>query len=326
MTAAHGIRLERPGGAETLQYQTLKVGEPKAGELLVRHTAIGLNFIDTYHRSGLYPLPLPGGLGLEAAGVVEAVGAGVTGYTAGDRIGYCWGPPGAYQTHRTIAADMVVPLPAGISNELAAAAMLKGCTVEFLVERCAKVQAGQWVLVHAAAGGVGLIACQWLKAIGARAIGTVSTEAKAELARANGAEAVIRYDHEDVAKRVRELTGGEGCAVVLDGVGQATFEASLKSTARRGLIASYGNASGPVMPFEPLLLGRHGSLFLTRPSLFDYYVSAEEKRAGAARLFAMIESGAVHVRIDQRFPLKDAAEAHRAIESRATTGSTVLLP
>lgn len=320
------IRFHETGGADVLRWEEVDVPAPGPGELLIRHTAVGLNYIDTYHRSGLYPVPTPSGLGLEAAGVVEAVGDGVDGFAPGGRIGYCWGPIGAYSERRTIPAAMVVPLPDAVTDEVAAAAMLKGLTAEYLIERCARVQPGQWVLNHAAAGGVGLIASQWLKAIGARAIGTAGSAAKAELALEHGCEAVIRYDEEDVAARVRELTGGEGVAAVFDGVGAATFEGSIASLATRGMMVSYGNASGPVPPIEPLKLGAGGggSLFLTRPSLFAYYRTAEERRRGAARLFGLIGDGSVKVRVDQRFALKDAAEAHRALEARRTTGSTVL--
>ncbi len=327
MSGGGGIRFARTGGPEVLEYRALEdAGPPGDNEVRIRQTAIGLNFIDTYHRSGLYPVPLPSGLGLEAAGTIEAVGGRVAHLRAGDRVAYCWGPIGAYATHRTIGADMVVKLPDGASDDVAAAVMLKGLTAEFLIERCAKVQPGWTVLLHAAAGGVGLIAAQWLAAIGATVIGTVGSEAKAELARTHGCAHVLRTDADDIAARVREITGGAGVPVVLDGVGAATFEASLASLARRGMLVSYGNASGPVPPLELARLARMGSLFVTRPTLFDYYMSRSEKEAGAARLFALIAAGSIKVRIDQRYPLQDAARAHTDLEERRTTGSTLLIP
>lgn len=323
---ARVARFERTGGPGVIEWRDEEVGAPGPGEVLVRHRAIGLNFIDTYYRSGLYPTEMPGRLGMEAAGVVEAVGDGVAMLAPGDRIGYAGGPIGAYATHRRIAADQVVKLPDAIDDATAAAAMLKGFTAECLVERCAKVRAGDAVLVHAAAGGVGLLLVQWLKAIGAFVIGTAGSAAKAELAQAHGCDHVLLYDQEDVAARVRALTGGDGVRTVFDGVGRATFTASLDSLGRRGLLVSYGNASGPVGAFELLMLARKGSLFVTRPAMFDYYATAEERSAGAARLFEMIESGKVKVRIDQSYPLEDAPRAHADLEARRTTGSTVLLP
>lgn len=299
---------------------------PGPGEVRLRHTAVGLNFIDTYHRSGLYPVALPSGLGLEAAGVIEAVGANVERLRIGDRVAYCWGPIGAYASARTMPADMVVKLPDTITDEIAAAAMLKGLTAGFLIEACARVQPGWTVLLHAAAGGVGLIAAQWLHAIGATVIGTVGSQAKVKVARAHGCAHVLRSDTEDIAACVREITGGIGVPVVLDGVGAATFEVSLKSLARRGLMVSFGNASGPVPPFELGRLSRMGSLFVTRPTLFDYSVTRAEREASAARLFTLIEEGKIVVRIDQRYPLAQAARAHADLEARRTTGSTLLLP
>jgi len=326
-TAEGGIRFARTGGPEVLAWEAYDdAGTPGDNEVRIRQTAIGLNFIDTYHRSGLYPVPLPSGIGLEAAGEIEAVGEGVEHLRAGDRVGYCWGPIGAYATHRTIGADMVVKLPNGVSDEVAAAAMLKGLTAEFLIERCAKVQPGWTVLLHAAAGGVGLIAAQWLAAIGATVIGTVGSGAKAELARTHGCAHVLRRDADDIAARVREITGGAGVPVVLDGVGAATFEASLACLARRGLLVSYGNASGAVPPFELGRLARMGSQFVTRPTLFDYYATRSEKEAGAVRLFGLIADGSIKIRIDQTYPLQDAARAHIDLEASRTTGSTVLIP
>lgn len=327
MVTARVGTIERPGGPEAIGWRDVELnGEPANDELLIRQTAVGLNYIDTYHRSGLYPLAMPSGLGLEAAGVVEWVGEGVHGFGIGDRVAYFAPKPGAYATHRLIGTQNVVKLPQDIDDRTAAAALLKGCTAEFLVERCAQVRAGETVLVHAAAGGVGLLLVQWLKAIGARVIGTTSRADKAELARAHGCDEVILYTQEGVAPRVRELTGGHGVRVVIDGVGKATFEASLDSLAPRGLLVSYGNASGPVSDVDLGILARKGSLFVTRPTLFHYYATREEVEAGTRRLFELIRSEQVKVRIDQTYPLEQAAQAHRDLESRATTGSTVLLP
>ena len=326
MSEPFAFVLRRTGGPEVLEAERIEMPRPGPGKVVVRHEAIGLNFIDTYHRSGLYPLPMPSGLGGEAAGVVEAVGEGVTGFEAGDRIGYFTGPPGAYATHREVDPDRLVKLPDSIDAETAAAAMLKGCTVEYLVERCARVQAGESVLVHAAAGGVGSILVPWLKAIGARVIAHSGDSRKAALATEAGADESLCVAMDDLAAEVRRLTGGKGVPVVFDGVGKASWAASLASTARRGLLVTYGNASGPVPPFTALDLLKAGSIFVTRPTLGDYCATPEEMRASAARLFEMIEQGKVPVRIGARFPLADAAEAHRAIESRATTGSTILIP
>lgn len=323
-----GYRLviRRPGGPEVIEKEAIGRPTPGAGEILVRHEAIGLNFIDTYHRSGLYPLSLPSGLGGEAAGVVEAMGEGVDGFREGDRIGYFSGSIGAYATHRLLSAERAVRIPNGVSAEIAAAAMLKGCTAEMLIERCARVRAGETVLVHAAAGGVGSLLVPWLKAIGAIVIAHAGSSEKAEQAAALGADHPLSCPMEELAGAVRALTGSIGVAAVLDGVGAASWAASLGSVARRGLVVTYGNASGPVPPFTALDLLRAGSVFVTRPSLFDYVSTPGEMRASAARLFEMIESGAVPVRIGARYPLSEAAEAHRALEARATTGSTVLLP
>jgi NADPH2:quinone reductase len=318
--------LRRTGGPEVLEAEPIDLPRPGAGKVIVRHEAVGLNFIDTYHRSGLYPLPMPTGLGTEAAGVVEAVGEGVTGFRDGDRVGYFTGAPGAYATHREIDTAKLVKLPDSVDAETAAATMLKGCTVEYLVERCARIQAGEWVLVHAAAGGVGSILVPWLKALGARVIAHSGDSRKAALASELGADHSLCVPMEALAAEVRQLTDGKGVPVIFDGVGAASWAASLASTARRGLLVTYGNASGPAPPFTALDLLRAGSIFVTRPTLGDYCATPEEMRASAARLFEMIEQGKVPVRIGARFPLKDAAEAHRAIESRATTGSTVLIP
>ncbi|MEP9361058.1 quinone oxidoreductase [Sphingomonas sp. KR3-1] len=317
--------IEATGGPEVIQWADVELPPPGPGEVRMRNRAVGLNFIDTYHRSGLYPVPLPSGLGGEAAGVVEAVGEGVNGFAVGDRVA-TFGPGlGAYATARNVPAKTLFALPNDISDETAAAVLLKGCTAEFLIERCARVQPGWTVLVHAAAGGVGQIAVRWLKDIGATVIGTVGHRDKVALAEAAGAAHVLLSREEDVAARVKEITGGAGVPVVLDGVGKATWEASLASCARRGLILSYGNASGPVEGVNLATLNAHGSLFVTRPKLFDYYVTPEERAAGIARLFAMLEKGAVTAEIGQRFALEDAAEAHRALEAGKTTGSTVLV-
>jgi len=326
MTDAYAFTLTRTGGPEVLEAARIAVPSPGENEVLVRHEAVGLNFIETYHRSGLYPVPLPSGLGTEAAGVVEAVGEGVTGFREGNRVGYFTGPLGSYATHRVIHQDRLVKLPEGISAEQAAAAMLKGCTAEYLVERCATIKAGDAVLVHAAAGGVGSILVPWLKHLGAIVIAHSGDSRKAALAKEAGADHSLCYPLEELAAEVRTLTGGKGVPVVLDGVGGASWAASLGSVARRGLIVTYGNASGPVPPFTALDLLSAGSVFVTRPTLADYAVTAEEMRASAARLFELVERGIVPVTIGARFPLLQAAEAHRAIESRATTGSTVLIP
>ncbi|MEM6584839.1 MAG: quinone oxidoreductase, partial [Pseudomonadota bacterium] len=283
-------------------------------------------FIDTYHRSGLYPVELPTGLGLEAAGRIAAVGEGVTDFAQGDRIAYLGPALGAYATHRVMPAAGLFKVPDTISDEVAAAAILKAATTEALVERCAKVQAGDTVVVHAAAGGVGLIMVQWLKAIGAKVIGTVSTPAKAELAREAGADEIVLYSEEDVGPRVRQLTAREGVPVVFDGVGRATFEASLDCLAPRGLLVSFGNASGAVDGVNLGILAQKGSLFVTRPTLFHYYTTPEERASGMARVWDMIESGKITIKVGQSYALKDAAKAHSDLEARATTGSTVLIP
>ncbi|MET1110829.1 MAG: quinone oxidoreductase [Allosphingosinicella sp.] len=326
MTDPYAFILRKTGGPEVLEAEHIDVPRPGPGEVLVRNEAVGLNFIDTYHRSGLYALPLPSGLGGEGAGVVEAVGEGVSGFREGYRVGYFTGPLGAYATHRTIAADRLVKLPDAIASETAAAAMLKGCTAEYLVERCARVEAGQTVLVHAAAGGMGSILVPWLKAIGATVIAHSGDSRKAALAGELGADHSLCCPMDELAAEVRALTGGRGVPIVLDGVGEASWKASLGSVARRGLLVTYGNASGPVPAFTALDLLGAGSIFVTRPTLADYCKSAEEMAASAGRLFEMIGKGAVTIRIGVTFPLLEAADAHRAIESRATTGSTVLLP
>jgi NADPH2:quinone reductase len=318
--------IDRTGGPEVIQWRDEQLLPPAKGEVRMRHHAVGLNYIDTYHRSGLYPIELPGKLGSEAAGVVEAVGEGVTDFKVGDRVGVFGPARGAYATARNVAADLLVPLPEHVDDRTAAAILLKGATTAFLIEECAKVQPGWTVLVHAAAGGVGHLAVGWLKAIGATVIATVGSEAKADKARAAGADHVILNRQEDVAARVREITGGAGVPVVLDGVGKATWEASLDSTARRGLVVSFGNASGAVDGVNLGILAAKGSLFVTRPTLFDYAVTPQEKRSLMARVFAMLEKGAITPEIGQSFALTDVAEAHRAIEAGDTVGSTVLIP
>jgi NADPH2:quinone reductase len=318
--------LRETGGPEVLEFEHIDLPQPGPGQVLVRNEAVGLNFIDTYHRSGLYKLPLPSGLGNEGAGVVEAVGEGVTEFKAGQRVGYFTGPLGAYATHRLVDSDRLVHLSDWLSAEDAAATMLKGCTVEYLVERCASIVAGEPVLVHAAAGGVGSILVPWLKAIGAVVIAHTGDSRKAALAKESGADHSLCCPMDDLAAEVRALTGGKGVPVVLDGVGAASWSASIASVAKRGLVVTYGNASGAVPPFTALDLLAAGSIFVTRPTLADYCPNAEETRKSAARLFEMIERKCVPVRIGARFPLLEAAEAHRAIESRATTGSTILIP
>jgi NADPH2:quinone reductase len=318
--------IEKQGGPEVIDWRDVTLGAPDTGQVLVRQTAVGLNYIDTYHRDGTYPIKLPGGLGVEAAGEVVAVGAHVHGLQPGDRVA-TFGPQlGAYASARIVPAASLFKLPASIDDETAAAALLKACTVEALVERCARVEAGWPVLVHAAAGGVGLILVQWLKAIGATVIGTVSTDAKADAAREAGADHVIRYRQEDVAAHVREITDGQGVPVTFDGIGMATWEVSLNATARRGLIVSYGNAGGPVTGVNLGVLAQHGSQFVTRPTLFDYYLDPGERAAGADRVFEMIESGAVKVTVGQRYGLQDAARAHADLQAGRTTGSSVLIP
>lgn len=318
------IQFSRTGGPEVLEAVEVDVPSPAAGQILVRHAAVGLNYIDTYHRSGLYPLKLPSSIGLEAAGTVEAIGEGVTRFKVGDRVAYN-GTMGAYAEAAVVPADRAVKVPEGVSLETAAAALLKGMTAEFLVRRCFHVKHGDTVLIHAAAGGVGQILVQWCKALGATVIATVGSESKASIARDLGADHVIDYSHEDVAARVTELTGGKGVAVVYDGVGKDTWAASLKSLARRGVMVTFGNASGPVPPFAPLELSAK-SLSVTRPRLFDYIATTEELDESAQALFAVLGSGAVKIDIGQTFPLSEARAAHEALEGRRTTGATLLVP
>ncbi len=322
---AKAIRFHTTGGPEVLRLEEVAAGDPGPGEARVRHAAIGVNFVDIYHRTGLYPLPLPSGIGVEGAGIVEAVGANVAHVRAGDRVAYM-ATPGSYAEARVLPADRLVKLPKEIDDRTAAGMMLKGLTVHSLVRRTHPVRAGETVLVHAAAGGVGLIMVQWLKALGATVIGTVGSDAKAERARRAGADHVVVYTREEFPKRVRELTGGAGVPVVYDSVGKATFEGSLDSLAPLGLLVSFGNASGSVPPFDLGVLGRKGSLFLTRPTVYTYVARRDDLERGAAELFDVVRAGKVKIEVSRTLPLAEAAEAQRALAARETTGSLVLLP
>jgi NADPH:quinone reductase len=320
------IRIEQTGGPEVMQLVDVDLPPPGPGEVRIRQTAIGLNFIDTYHRNGLYPVKLPAGLGLEAAGVVEETGEGVTHLKQGDRVAYGNGPIGAYAQARNAPANRVSKIPEGISDETAAAMMLKGMTVRYLLRETYKVASGDTILLHAAAGGVGLIACQWAKALGATVIGTAGSEEKAELARAHGCDHVILYNSEDVPARVRELTGGKGVPVVYDGVGKDTLMVSLDSLQPRGLLVSFGNASGPVDGFNVGLLAAKGSLYVTRPTLATYVAKDEDLQANANDLFDVVKSGKVKIEVNQSYPLAETVQAHKDLEARKTTGSTILVP
>ncbi len=320
------IRFHQTGGPDVLQLETIALPPPAAGEVRIRHTAIGLNYIDTYHRSGLYALPLPSGIGLEAAGVVEDVGQGVTTLKAGDRVAYGTGAPGAYSQARNYPANRLIKLPDTIADETAAGMMLKGMTARYLLRATYVVKAGDTILMHAAAGGVGLILTQWAKALGARVIGTVGSAAKVEIAKQHGCDVVINSSDEDVVKRVREETGGKGVPVVYDGVGQATLTTSLDCLQPRGLLVSFGNASGPVKNFDLGALAAKGSLYVTRPTLVSYTATDEDFRTTAQDVVDIIASGKVKVRVNQKYALADAAQAHRDIEARKTTGTTVLVP
>jgi NADPH2:quinone reductase len=319
------VQAREAGGPEVLEVVDIPVPTPKPGQIVVRHEAVGLNFIDTYQRSGLYPVKFPAVLGQEAAGVVEAVGEGVDRFRVGDKVAYA-GQTGAYAEAAAIPAARAVKVPAGVSSEMAAACLLKGMTAEFLLRRCYPVKAGQTILTHAAAGGVGTILVQWAKALGVTVIGTVGSEEKAALARAHGCDHVILYRSEDFVARVKEITGGKGVPVVYDSVGKDTFEMSLASLARRGMFVSFGNASGAVPPFSPLRLSQGGSLFMTRPTMGDYTATPEELDESASALFAVIASGQVKIEIGQRFALKDTRAAHEALQGRETIGATVLVP
>lgn len=321
------IRIHEHDGPEVLRWEEVEVGEPGPGQLRVRHGAVGLNYIDVYHRTGLYPLPsLPWTLGMEGAGQVEAVGEGVTEFKPGDRIAYASPPVGAYAEVRLIPADRVVALPDAIDDRTAAAMMLQGMTAQYLLRRTYRVQPGDAILLHAAAGGVGLIASQWARHLGATVIGTVGSEEKAELARAHGCHHTILYNRENFVERVREITGGQGVAVVYDSVGKDTFMGSLDCLRPLGMMVSFGNASGPVPPFEPGILAAKGSLFFTRPTLMTYTSQRADLLASAAELFEVVSSGAVKIEVRQTYPLAETARAHRDLEARKTTGSTVLLP
>lgn len=324
---AHAVRIHETGGPEVMCWEEVAVGAPGPGEVRLRHVAVGLNFADTYFRTGLYPMPLPAGMGVEAAGVVESVGAGVTNVAPGDRVTYTGflNTLGAYSTERLIPAAPLIKLPDGIDCESAAAMTMRGLTSAYLLRRIWPLQAGETILVHAAAGGVGLILCQWAKLLGLTVIGTVSTEEKAAIARAHGCDHIVYYTREDVAKRVRELTGGVGVSVVYDSVGKDTFMASLDSLKRRGLLVCVGTTSGKVPPFDPQILAMKGSLYVTRSALADYIADPAEKAALADEVFGHVAAGRIRIEINQRYALQDAAQAHRDLESRKTTGSSVFV-
>jgi NADPH2:quinone reductase len=320
------IRFHQTGGPEVLKLDDVDVGAPEAHQILVRHTAIGLNYIDTYHRSGLYPLPLPSMIGMEAAGVVIATGPDVNDIKSGDRIAYACPPPGSYCEERLIDSDKVVVIPPGVSDDAAAAMMLKGLTAQYLVRQIHKVSSGDTILIHAAAGGVGLIVCQWAKALGATVIGTVSTEEKAVLARSNGCDHTILYTKEDFLERVLDITDGAKLPVVFDSIGKDTFEKSLDCLRPLGKMVSFGQASGPIPPVDLGVFAQKGSLFFTRPTLFNYADTASNLRAMSEDLFRVVASGEVKIQIDQKFALSEARAAHEALESRKTTASTILIP
>ena len=320
---AKGIRFYETGGPEVMQWESLEVGAPGPGEVRVRHAAVGLNFADTYFRSGLYPAPLPAGMGVEAAGVVEAVGAGVTDFVEGDRVTYTGSPLGAYSTERVMSADHLIKLPDAIAFETAAAMTMRGLTSAYLLRRIASLQPGDTVLLHAAAGGVGLIFTQWASLLGIKVIGSVSTDAKADVAHAHGCEHTIVYTREDVATRVRELTDGAGVPVVFDSIGQTTFQTSIDSLARRGLLVCFGTASGQVPPINAMELAMKGSLYVTRPALADYIADKDERAALAGELFDHVGSGRIDVEINQRYTLDDAVRAHQDLESGRSIGSSV---
>jgi NADPH2:quinone reductase len=319
---ANAIRIHETGGPEVLTWEEVEVGEPGPGQVRLRHEAVGLNYIDVYHRTGLYPQPLPFIPGVEGAGVVEAVGDGVSGLRPGDRVAYA-GPIGGYAEERLIAADRLVKLPDSISSELAAAMMLQGMTAHILLRKVHRVEPGEMILIHAAAGGVGLIVCQWAKALGATVIGTVGSDQKAELARAHGCDHPIIYTRQDFATEVARITDGAKLPVVYDSVGKDTFAKSLDCLARHGLMVSFGNSSGPVDPFPTTVLAQKGSLFLTRPTLYDYIAARSDLETAARELFEVVTTGGVKIEVKQRYALEDAAEAHRALEARKTTGSTI---
>lgn len=320
------IRIHEHGGPEVLNFETVELPEPAAGEARIRHTAVGLNFIDVYHRNGLYPVDLPSGVGSEAAGIVEAIGDGVRGVRPGDRVVYTGRPADAYSEARNYPAERLVPIPEGVTDEAAAATFLKGLTAWYLLRRSYRVRKGDPILLLAAAGGVGSLVSQWANHLGATVIGIVGSDEKAELARAQGCHHVIMADHPDSAAAVRELTNGEGVAAVYDSVGRDTFWSSLDSLRPHGIMVSFGNASGPVEPVAPAELAKRHSLYLTRPILFDFIDTREHLLEAAGELFPLIAAGVLRVRINQRYALKDAAQAHRDLEARKTTGSTILVP
>jgi NADPH2:quinone reductase len=322
----NAIRFHKNGGPEVLQWESVEVGDPGAGEARVRHTAIGVNYIDTYHRSGLYKLALPSGLGTEGAGIVEAVGTGVTDVRTGDRVAYSGGPLGAYSEARVMPADRLVKLPDGVSDRMAATLMLKGLTVQYLFRQTFPLKGGETILFHAAAGGIGLIACQWARALGVTMIGTVGSDEKAALAKTNGCTHTIVYTRENFVERVKQLTAGKGVPVVYDGVGKDTFPASLDCLSPRGMFVSFGNASGPIAAFDILLLSQKGSLYATRPTLATYTASRAAMLAMCEDMFSLVRAGKLGSEPRQTYALKDAAQAHRDLESRRTTGATVLLP
>ena len=323
---AKAVRFHKTGGPEVLVLEDVAVGDPGPGQARIRHTAIGVNFLDTYQRSGLYPIALPSGTGNEGAGIVEAVGAGVSSVKPGDRVAYTGAPPGSYADTRLYPADRLVKIPDGISEEQAAAIMLKGMTAQYLIHRTYAVKPGDTVLFHAAAGGVGLIACQWLKALGVTVIGTVGTDEKAALAKAHGCAHTIVYTRENFVERVKEITGGKGVPVVYDSVGKTTWEGSLDCLRPRGLMVSFGNASGAVPPVNLGILSQKGSLYVTRPTLVTYIASRAELEETAKSLFDVVKSGKVKIEITSRYKLADAAQAHRDLEARKTTGSVILVP
>ncbi|WP_454712845.1 quinone oxidoreductase family protein [Cupriavidus nantongensis] len=324
---ANVVRMYETGGPEVLRYEQMEVGDPGPGQVRIRHVAVGLNYADTYFRNGTYPVPLPSGMGVEAAGVVVSVGRGVTNVAAGDRVTYTGfvNTLGAYSTERLVPAAPLIRLPESIAFETAAAMTMRGLTSAYLMRRIYSFSQGDTILLHAAAGGVGLIVSQWAKLLGLTVIGTVSTEAKAEVARAHGCDHIIQYTREDVARRVRELTDGAGVSVVFDSVGKTTFMASLDSLKRRGTMVCVGTASGPIPPFDPVLLAMKGSLFLTRPALADYIADPAEKQALAGELFDHVGAGRIRIGINQRYALEDAVQAHQDLEARRTTGSSIFV-
>ncbi|WP_175923187.1 quinone oxidoreductase family protein [Burkholderia latens] len=320
------IRYDQPGGPDVMKWVDVEVGAPKAGEVRIRQHAVGLNYIDVYFRTGLYPQPLPGGLGMEAAGEVTAVGEGVTAFKAGDRVAYVGQPPGAYAQERVMPAERLVKLPDGISYDDAASVMLQGLTAHYLLRRTYPVKAGDTILIHAAAGGVGLLVCQWAKALGATVIGTVGSDEKAALAKAHGCDHPIVYTRENFTQRVKEITNGAGVPVVYDSIGKDTYIGSLDCLAPLGYFVSFGNASGPLPPIDSKEFSTRGSLFFTRPTLFSYIAKRADLEAAAAELFDVILSGKVKTSINQRYPLAEVGRAHADLEARKTTGSTILIP